>query len=121
MTQSSAIGCHGPRLVTMRESGQLGLMEFDVSPESLAKIGARLKRLREHLGFKTQASFANRVGLQRHRYVQYEAGSRLLTIDAAVKIRSKTGCPIDYLYFGDTNVLPSFLRDLAQEPADAAA
>lgn len=96
-------------------------MQVDVSPKAIAQIGRRLRRLREHMGHTTQTSFANFVGLQRHRYVQYENGDRLLTLDAATQIRAKTQCPLDYMYFGDTHGLPAALRDLALSPEDAAA
>jgi transcriptional regulator with XRE-family HTH domain len=92
-------------------------MGMDVSVAARQKIGARLRRLREVLGYKTQTDFAKAVGLQRHRYVQYETGERLLTIDAAAAIRAKTNCPIDFLYFGDTHGLPASLRDLSQSEA----
>ena len=112
MTPSMPISRHGPRLVTRRESGDCLRMNMDASPAARRMIGARLKRLREFLGYKTQTSFAESVGLQRHRYVQYETGERLLTIDAAAAIRAKTNCPIDFLYFGDIHGLPASLRDL---------
>jgi transcriptional regulator with XRE-family HTH domain len=92
-------------------------MAMDISPAARRRIGARLRQLREFLGYETQTAFANAVGLQRHRYVQYETGERLLTIDAAAAIRSKTHCPIDFLYFGDTHGLPASLRDLGQPEA----
>lgn len=90
---------------------------MDVSAAARQRIGARLKRLREFLGYETQTAFAKAVRLQRHRYVQYETGERLLTIDAAAAIRAKTNCPIDYLYFGDTHGLPASLRDLDHQEA----
>jgi transcriptional regulator with XRE-family HTH domain len=96
-------------------------MSIEISPETNRKIGARLRRLRLLLGHTTQTSFAEFVELQRHRYAQYENGSRFFTLDAALQIHSKTNCPLDYMYFGDTHGLPAFLRDLANEPTDAAA
>lgn len=96
-------------------------MTVKVAHESNEKIGARLKRLREHLGYKTQTAFAEKLEIAANRLNQYETGSRFLTIDVAIKVRQLTKCPLDYLYFGDTHGLPAFLRDLANAPADVAA
>ena len=96
-------------------------MALKPSIETNVKIGARMRRLREHLGYKTQTAFANKLEIAPNRLNQYEVGSRFLTIDVAIKIRELTQCPLDYLYFGDTHGLPVFLRDLANPPENVAA
>ena len=108
---------HAARLVTRREPGELRLMSYDVSPETNAKIGGRLKRLRHHLGYKTQTAFAKVLEIEPNRLNQYERGTRFLTLEVALLIRERTSCPLDYLYFGDTHGLPAFLRDLAHSEA----
>lgn len=91
-----------------------------VTPQRQREIGARLRRLREHLGFKTQVAFASKIGIASNRFAQYEVGTRLLTIEVALAIRGATGCPLDWMYFGDTHGLPAFLQELAIDPLSSS-
>ena len=64
-------------------------------------VGARLKALREELGFKTQVKFAEKLGIDKSTYNPYEKGARPLTFETACLIRREFGISIDWLFFGD--------------------
>jgi transcriptional regulator with XRE-family HTH domain len=88
--------------------------------QSEREIAVRLERLRLHLGYKTQGPFAELCGLGRTAYTQYEAGSRRLTLDAAVNICAATHVTLDWLFLGEIHGLPAMLKDLAKQPQTAA-
>lgn len=64
-------------------------------------ISARLKALRKELGIKTQAAFAEKLGLDKSTYNPFEKGKRPLTFETACLIRRHFGVSIDWLFFGD--------------------
>tara|TARA_R110000824_G_scaffold334455_2_gene521053 strand:+ start:328 stop:636 length:309 start_codon:yes stop_codon:yes gene_type:complete len=70
-------------------------------------VGRRLARTRIALGYK-QIDFAERAGLSQPQYNQYERGTRLLSVQAARKIRAAYRLPLDWIYEGD----PSGLSDV---------
>ena len=69
--------------------------------DSPAVIGQRLEDLRVELGFKTQAAFAEALGIDKSTYNLYKTGARPLTFETACIIRRKWGMSIDWLFFGD--------------------
>jgi len=64
-------------------------------------VSARLKALRQELGFKSQAAFAERLGIDKSTYNPFETGARPLTFETACLIRREFGISIDWLFFGD--------------------
>lgn len=64
-------------------------------------ISGRLRALRQELGYKTQTSFATKLGIDKSTYNLYETGKRPLTFETACLIRREFGISIDWLFFGD--------------------
>lgn len=64
-------------------------------------IGRRLEDLRVALGFKTQVSFAEALGIDKSTYNLYKTGARPLTFETACVIRAKFGMSLDWLFYGD--------------------
>lgn len=64
-------------------------------------VSSRLKALRKELGFKTQVEFAEKLGIDKSTYNQYEKGKRALTFETACLIRRHWGISVDWLFFGD--------------------
>ena len=73
-------------------------------------IGTRLELTRRALGL-AQGEFAERAGLSRNAYNQYETGTNRPQLEAAFKLCDTYRLTLDWIYFGD----PSGLRfDLAE-------
>lgn len=68
-------------------------------------VARRLKSVRTALGV-TQADFSEAAGIGRTAYNQYETGTRLLTLAAAMRICERYGVTLDWLYRGDPSGLP---------------
>lgn len=74
--------------------------------ERLAEnVGRRLRQIREIYGVDMK-TFGEAAGLSQPRYYVYEDGTRLLTLNAAIKLCNVYNLTLDYLYMGD----PSGLR-----------
>ena len=73
-------------------------------------IGPRLKALRRALEIETQVEFAHAIGIEKNTYNPWEKGSRPLTFEGACLIRKKYGIPLDYLFFGNMDGLPDWVR-----------
>jgi len=65
----------------------------------------RLRHTRQAFGVN-QREFARRANLKQNRYNQYEAGVRVLTINAALKICDEYRITLDWLYRGERSMLP---------------
>ncbi len=73
-------------------------------------VSRRLVRTRKALGLN-QEDFGEGAGLSQPRYNQYEAGGRLLTMAAALKLCERYALTLDWLYRGDPSGLPKRLYD----------
>lgn len=81
-------------------------------------IGPRLKSLRRALEIDTQVEFAQAIGVEKNTYNPWEKGSRPLTFEGACLIRKRFNISLDYLYFGELEGLPAWLRlRLMKQPA----
>jgi transcriptional regulator with XRE-family HTH domain len=68
--------------------------------------GARLKRLRETLGYPTGAGFARFLGVETTRWNNFENGKPLSREIVFLLVRTVPGLTSDWLYFGRSNGLP---------------
>ncbi|MGB1214938.1 MAG: helix-turn-helix transcriptional regulator [Pikeienuella sp.] len=72
-------------------------------PEAIA---ARLHRVREILGL-TKREFAEKAGMSEQVYGPFENARRDLTLQAAKKLRKTYSLPLEFLYFGKVEDLPT--------------
>lgn len=85
------------------------LQELEDKPEA---VGARLQRVREILNL-TKREFAERADIAEQVYGPFENGKRSLTLQAAKKLRKTYGLPLEFIYFGKIDDLPTRIsRDL---------
>ncbi len=99
----------------MNDNG--GMQDRDSDGMSKEAIGKRLQLSRDALGFQ-QGDFADRLGIARNTYNQYEKGVNKPPVEAAMKMRQEFGLLLDWIYAGD----PSGLRlDLADKIKAARA
>ena len=69
-------------------------------------VSARLKRVREVLGL-SKKDFADRAGLTEQTYGPFENAKRELSLTAAKKLRKRYGLPLEFMYFGKIDDLPT--------------
>ncbi|SHI90637.1 DNA-binding transcriptional regulator, XRE-family HTH domain [Wenxinia saemankumensis] len=69
-------------------------------------MAARLKRVREILGL-SKKDFAERAGLTEQTYGPFENGKRDLSLQSAKALRATYGLPLEFLYFGKIDDLPT--------------
>ena len=69
-------------------------------------VAARLKRVREVLGM-SKKDFAEKAGLSMQQYGPFENGIRDLSLSAAKQLRRTYGLSLEFLYFGNTDDLPT--------------
>ena len=81
-------------------------MENDTS---LKAVGERLRLVREARGFAHQGAFAKLLDVGQSRYANWEQGLHAIPYEFAIRVHSKTGATLDYLYRGDVSGLPSSL------------
>lgn len=77
----------------------------DDTGDLLMDVARRLRMTRLALGL-TQAEIAERTGLGRTQYNQFETGKRILTLTAALSLSEKFAVSLDWLYRGDASSLP---------------
>lgn len=70
------------------------------------QIGARLRRLREALGFSTAKEFAQFLDIDHTAWNHFERGRRAPLPADAVKVCAKTGVSLDWIYRGMEHTLP---------------
>lgn len=68
-------------------------------------IGARLKEIRLEKGM-TQSEFGALVGLPHATISRYEKGLHIPEIKTALKIKRALNQPLDWIYFGDEEIVP---------------
>jgi transcriptional regulator with XRE-family HTH domain len=69
-------------------------------------IGARLRALREALGYKRARAFCEVVGITEQAWNNYECGRRRISLDEAMKVVARTGASLDWIYRGLEHTLP---------------
>lgn len=69
-------------------------------------VARRLLLTRRALGIDNQEDFAEGADLSQPRYNQYETGSRLLTLSAALLLCERYLLTLDWIYRGDPSGLP---------------
>lgn len=69
-------------------------------------VAARLRRVREILGLEKK-EFAERAGLSMQVYGPFENGVRDLSLQSAKRLRKTYGLPLEFLYFGKIDDLPT--------------
>lgn len=79
-------------------------------PDKIA-VGARLARLRDALDMN-QTEFAKHLSIAQNRLSQYETGDRLIPVNVATVVASRTGVTLDWIYNGEGSSLPMRLNAL---------
>lgn len=69
-------------------------------------IAARLKAVRESTGL-SKRDFAERAGMSEQVYGAFENAKRDLSLQAAKRLRKAYSLPLDFMYFGKTDDLPT--------------
>lgn len=75
------------------------------SGTSLDAIARRLERTRVALGL-TQSEFADKAGIARNTYNQWEKGKGRPQLDGAIALCHVYNLTLDWIYFGETSGLP---------------
>lgn len=74
--------------------------------DSREAVGARLKKVREILSM-AKKEFAEKAGISEQVYGPFENAKRDLSLQSAKKLRKAYSLPLDFLYFGKTDDLPT--------------
>lgn len=69
-------------------------------------VAARLCRVREIMGLNKK-EFAERADMAEQTYNPFEKSRRDLPLQAAKKLRKTYGLPLEFIYFGKTDDLPT--------------
>lgn len=80
-------------------------------------LGRRLRIGRIALGYAddgktTLEQYLKGTGIISNTYSQYESGRNYIPVASALKLKKKFKLSLDYIYAGETNMLPGTLRDL---------
>lgn len=80
--------------------------------DKIEAVAARLKRVREILDL-SKKEFAERAGMSEQVYGPFENAKRDLSLIAAKKLRKAYDLPLEFMYFGKIDDLPTRIsRDL---------
>lgn len=74
-------------------------------------VGARLRGLRESLGY-SQKEMADRHGIQRTQWNNWELGVRRISLDQAQRLCAVYGLTLDFIYLGRVDALSESARKL---------
>ena len=69
-------------------------------------IGERLKLLREAFGFTEAKAWCDHIGIATNAWNHFERGRRPITVKDALKVATKTGVTLDWIYRGLEETLP---------------
>lgn len=86
--------------------------------EGLIDIGARIRILREAMGYDSATLFAAYVGWSPQQLSNYERGYKRPEISMAIRLCKKTGVTLDWIFRGETAGLPLHVANLIQEFID---
>ena len=79
-------------------------------PTPLPEMAERLRVLRIATS-SNQTEFCHRVGMTTGAWNNYERGRSRIGLDAAMRLREKLRVPLDWIYFGDDNLLVAMASD----------
>lgn len=82
---------------------------------TLMDIGRRIRTLRKALGYDNAAMFAAYIGWSPQQLSNYENGSKRPELTMAIKLCSRTGATLDYIYRGEFAGLPLSLANSIQD------
>jgi transcriptional regulator with XRE-family HTH domain len=74
--------------------------------DNIEAVAARLRRVRDILGL-TKKEFSERAGMTEQTYGPFENARRELSLSAAKKLRKRYGLPLEFMYFGKIEDLPT--------------
>src|SRR5215217_180235 len=91
-----------------------------VDPASLPDIAFRLRVLhrtvaKERPELGTQADFAESIGMRRNHFANCLTGKARIGVDAALRIWLKFHVPLEWLYTGNRDFVPTRLMDRLDE------
>src|SRR5215218_10054858 len=72
----------------------------------LKEIGLRLRRLRIAEGYPSPGAWAKHLEVKRTRWLNWEAGTRLMPLTAADRLYDLTGVTLDWIYHRQEHALP---------------
>lgn len=87
------------------------MAERSTDGTSAAAIGARLRLTREVVGI-SQSELADKCGIARNTYNQYETGKNIPQLDKAIVLCRELSLTLDWIYLGDPSGFPYRLADL---------
>ena len=70
------------------------------------EVGARLEATRLALGFDHQADMCREIKAEPNTWNQWERGVRLIDLGVAIRLCSRFGLTLDWIYRGDMAGLP---------------
>lgn len=89
--------------------------------DKVEAVAARLMRVREILAL-SKKEFAEGAGMSEQVYGPFENAKRPLSLASAKKLRKAYKLPLEFLYFGYTEDLPSRISDaLKSRPSTKSA
>ncbi len=71
-----------------------------------SEISLRLRTVRAYYGMSSKG-FAEGAGVPPKSYSQWEGGNHRISIDGALKMQSRYGISLDFIYLGRLDALPS--------------
>ncbi|WP_254436886.1 helix-turn-helix transcriptional regulator [Ruegeria arenilitoris] len=74
--------------------------------DKMEAVAARLRRVREILDL-SKKEFAERAGMSEQTYGPFENAKRELSLIAAKKLRKTYDLPLEFMYFGKIEDLPT--------------
>jgi transcriptional regulator with XRE-family HTH domain len=82
------------------------MIDPDDTGDHARDVGRRLRLTRGALRIGDQRDFGEPAGISQSLYNRFETGSRLLTLQAALKLCQFYDLTLDWLYRGDPSGLP---------------
>lgn len=77
------------------------------------EVGTRMRVFREHLEMSIK-EFTEEMGYNYTQYINWETGTRRITIESAAKLEERYGLSLDFIFLGKLNALPhSLAKDLS--------
>jgi transcriptional regulator with XRE-family HTH domain len=85
------------------------------SVESQASIGHRIRAMREALGEHNASAFAAKLGWTPQQLSNYENGRKRPEVSMAIRLCTRTGATLDYIYRGEFAGMPLVLANSIQD------
>jgi transcriptional regulator with XRE-family HTH domain len=95
---------------------EMPVIDTDFPPTSSEAVAARLRILREAMGYPLQQDWCEAVGLKQPAWSQWERGVHRIASDAAVTLCDRfSGLTTDWIYRGLDETLPRSYQDRIRE------